>query len=109
MYKFKQKKINFKGKLTVVYRVLNLDPNIFRGLKIIVVKSITPSGYFCGWNAYEETTQTDLTPNSWRPAHSNKTRAGIMSIIREKLENTSEAVWENAEKELGYKLSREGA
>ena len=109
MYEFKRKKINFKGKPTIVYKVKNLDPDIFRGLRIIVVKRTSPSGYFFGWNAYEETTQTDLTPDSWRPAHSNKTRAGIMSIIREKLQNTSEAVWKNAQNQLDYKLSREGA
>ena len=96
---FKRKKITFKNKPTVAYAVVGLDPTIFRGLKIIVIKDKRSR-----WYAYEATTQTTITPTSWEGGLSNATRAGIIQIVANKLRELPEENWEIIQKKIRYQL-----
>ncbi|MXV73439.1 hypothetical protein F4Z99_04070 [Candidatus Poribacteria bacterium] len=96
---FKRKKITFKNKPTVAYAVVGLDPTVFRGLKIIVIKD-----KISGWYAYEATTQITVTPTSWNGGFSNATRAGIIQIVANKLRELPEESWEIIQKKIRYQL-----
>ena len=99
MYTYRKVRIKLNGKYRTVYRVKNLPP-IFRGLQVVVLKN------FNRWYAYEATTGARLTPNSWRGAHSNSTRNGVITIVAEYLETYHESRWEKAQETLNYPLQK---
>lgn len=80
------------------YRVRGLDPKIFKGLRVIVVRQSS------GWFAYEASTGVSLTPPSWAGGLSNKTRAGIIQILSCFLLSVSESGWARLQEKLNYKL-----
>lgn len=106
---FKKGVATIEGKRTDGYHVIN-PGKVFRGLKVFVAKPVFPNRKINRWYAYEETTGTTLTPDSWQGGLSNHTRAGVMEIVAKKLSETSEFFWEIAQKRLDYQLEKpEGA
>ena len=98
MFKFKPTTITINGDEKLKgYTVEGLDPSIFRGLKIILVKS-------WDWEAYEATTALSIMPRSYPGGYSNKTRKGTLQIIANHLSSSPEAVWEVIQKRLNYDL-----
>lgn len=98
MLKFKRTTITLKGVATKAYSVKGLDGNVFRGLRVAVVKNSDR------WYAYEATTGTPLTPPSWAGGLSNKTRAGIIQIVTIHLQNAPVAMWGSVQEKLNYAL-----
>ena len=88
--------VEFKG-----YTVDGLDPSIFRGLQVTVIKA----GIV--WGAYETTTSLSLTPPSWSGSLNNKTREGILQIVSDMLSNAPSGTWDAIQSKVGYDLSTE--
>ena len=98
MLKFKRTTITINDdEILKGYSVEGLDTQIFRGLKIILVKD-------WDWTAYEATTARPLMPRSYPDSYSNKTRIGVLQIVANYLSNSPEAVWEIIQKRLDYDL-----
>ena len=97
MLTFKRTTVTLNGVETKGYSVAGLDPTIFRGLQVILVKS-------WGWKAYEATTGLSLTPPSWEGGLSNKTRKGILHIVSNALSNVTESGWARIQEQLDYAL-----
>ena len=99
MLTFKRTTLTLNGVETKGYSVKGLDRNIFRGLRVAVVKSSSDR-----WYAYETTTGLSITPSSWKGGLSNKTREGIIQIVSIFLSNASESGWVRIQERLDYAL-----
>lgn len=95
--KFKRTTLQIAGETRTGYRVHGLDPRIFRGLRVVLVKKH-------GWTAYEASTGRSITPGSWAGGQSNKTRMGVLQIVSHFLSNRTETGWAHIERQLDYHL-----
>ena len=99
MLKFKRTTIKIKDMKTNGYAVEGLDNEVFRGLKVVVVKNSNR------WLAHEATTGISLTPPSWAGGYSNKTREGVLQIVANMFQNVfPESGWEWLQEEIDYDL-----
>ena len=98
MFTFKQPPITINGAKTKGYSVEGLNPNVFRGLQVTVVKDSNR------WTAHETTTGLSITPPSWAGGYSNKTRNGILQIVSNFLSDFPKSGWTRIQERLDYTL-----
>ena len=77
-----------------------LDPQIYRGLRVVLVKHL-------GWSAYEATTGLSMMPGSWAGGFSNKTRQGALQIVANFLSTAPQSGWQAIQERLDYELDKE--
>ena len=97
---FRKTTITIKGKETQGYTVEGLDPQIYRGLQVVLVKRH-------GWSAYEATTGRSMMPSSWSGSFSNKTRQGALQILTHFLSTAPQSGWQAIQECLDYELDKE--
>ena len=97
---FRKTVITIEGKATQGYAVEGLDPQIYRGLQVVLVKD-------WGWSAYEATTGLSMMPGSWAGGFSNKTRQGALQILANRLSDLPQETWDHVQKGLDYELNKE--
>ena len=100
MLNFKRTTISIEGKEVKGYGVTGLDPRVYRGLRVVVVKHR-------GWNAYEATTGLPMSPTSWVGGFSNQTRQGALQILANRLLDLPQETWDHVQKGLEYELDKE--
>ena len=83
------------------YRVAGLDPCIFRGLRVVVVRCTFGRR---AWYAYEATTGRSIMPRSWAGSYSNTTREGLVQILSNHLRNAPQALWDAGQADVDYNL-----
>ena len=102
MLTFKKTTIQINGaERRTGYRVIGLDPCIFRGLRVVVVRCTFGRS---AWYAYEATTGRSIMPRSWAGSYSNTTREGLVQILSNHLRNAPQALWDAVQADVDYCL-----
>ena len=97
MLNFKRTTISIEGKKVKGYTVGGLDPRVYRGLQVVLVKHR-------GWSAYEATTGLSMMPSSWVGGFSNQTRQGALQILTRFLSTAPQSGWQAIQECLDYDL-----
>ena len=97
MLNFKRTTLTIDGAAVKGYSVDGLDPRVYRGLQVVLVKRH-------GWAAYEATTGLSMMPTSWVGGFSNQTRQGALQILANRLLDLPQETWDHVQKGLDYDL-----
>ena len=97
MLNFKRTTITIDGAEVKGYAVDGLDPRVYRGIQIALVKKR-------GWSAYEATTGLKMMPSSWVGGFSNQTRQGALQILTHFLSTAPQSGWQAIQECLDYDL-----
>ena len=97
MLNFKRTTITIDGAAVKGYAVDGLDPRVYRGLQVVLVKKR-------GWSAYEATTGLSMMPSSWVGGFSNQTRQGALQILTHFLSTAPQSGWQAIQECLDYDL-----
>ena len=100
MLDFKRTTITIDGAKVKGYTVDGLDPQIYRGLRVVLVKHR-------GWSAHEATTGLSMMPSSWVGGFSNQTRQGALQILTHFLSTAPQSGWQAIQERLDYELDKE--
>ena len=100
MLNFKRTTLTIDGAAVKGYAVDGLDPRVYRGLRVVLVKDR-------GWSAYEATTGLSMMPSSWSGSYSNMTRKGALQILTHFLSTAPQSGWQAIQERLDYELDKE--
>ena len=97
---FRKTTVSINGSEVKGYAVDGLDPRVYRGLRVVLVKRH-------GWSAYEATTGLKMMPSSWVGGFSNQTRQGALQILTHFLSTAPQSGWQAIQERLDYELDKE--
>ena len=97
---FRKTTVSINGADVKGYAVDGLDPRVYRGLRVVLVKRH-------GWSAYEATTGLSMMPSSWAGGFSNQTRQGALQILTHFLSTAPQSGWQAIQERLDYELDKE--